>query len=187
MPIFGITASSNQTAKLSDFYQIATTTLGSAQANVTFSSIPQTYTHLQIRLLGRSSRVGTADDLFLNFNGDTSTNYVSHSLLGDGATVTSGANTGGSNIRTIRNAFTTSSNTASVFTVGIIDILDYTNTNKNTTVRTISGYDSNGSGVLGLTSGYWNNTAAITEIVLKEETGANLVQYTSMALYGIKG
>jgi hypothetical protein len=66
----------------------------------------------------------------------------------------------------------------------VIDILDYTNTNKNTTIRSLGGYDANGSGYLQLESMLWNNTAAINQIVLG--TGG-WAQYSSFALYGIKG
>jgi len=75
MPIFGITASSNMSIKLTDFYQIATTTLGSAQSSVEFTSIPADYTHLQIRAITKDSRGTAPNNVYMQFNADTSTNY----------------------------------------------------------------------------------------------------------------
>ena len=53
-------------------------------------------------------------------------------------------------------------------------------------MRSLGGYDANGSGNVGLFSGVWMNTAAITSISLLSDSG-NQEQYTQFALYGIKG
>jgi hypothetical protein len=76
--------------------------------------------------------------------------------------------------------------TASVFGAGVIDILDYANTSKYKTIRTLSGWDKNGGGNVGLSSGLWLSTSAISSIVIGSQTG-NLVTNTQFALYGIKG
>jgi hypothetical protein len=68
---------------------------------------------------------------------------------------------------------------------GIIDILDYANTNKYKTARSLRGYDANGSGNMSLISGLWMNTAAISNITLTAR-GGSVDQYTTFALYGIK-
>jgi hypothetical protein len=73
---------------------------------------------------------------------------------------------------------------ASIFGAGIVDILDYANTNKYKTLRALAGVDFNGSGRVGLTSGLWQSTSAINAITLE---GSSFVQYSSFALYGIKG
>ena len=75
---------------------------------------------------------------------------------------------------------------ASTFTAGVIDILDYANTNKYKTLRTLNGGDANGSGNIQIESGSWRNTAAITSITLTHN-GSGFTQYSSFALYGIKG
>ena len=69
----------------------------------------------------------------------------------------------------------------------VTDILDYTDTNKLTTVRTLGGYDVNGAGQFGLFSNLWNNTAAVSTITLRIVGGTNFAQYSEFALYGIKG
>jgi hypothetical protein len=192
MPIFGITASSNMSTKLTDFYQIATNTLGSAQSSITFSSIPQDYTHLQIRFSCQSS--DTAASGFGNnrlngyFNADeTATNYNSHALVGNGAI---GVTTSEyeNNAKWAGNA---TRNSSAGWGTNIIDILDYTNTNKFKTTRCLTGFSNNdavdGLGSARLVSGLWRNTAAITSIKIIPETAVNFKQYSRFDLYGIKG
>jgi hypothetical protein len=79
-------------------------------------------------------------------------------------------------------------NTASVFAGGVIDILDYTSTNKNKTIRTLSGIDNNGDGTVQFGSGLWFATpAAVTSILFNVQSGsANFVTYTQFALYGVR-
>jgi hypothetical protein len=185
MPIFGITASSNQTVKFTDFYQIATTTLGSAQSTITFSSIPQDYTHLQIRGILRSDRSANPNDpIQFRFNSDTASNYSSHNLTGNGSSASSGVDLGTS---ILEGRVTGPTAPASTFSAEVIDILDYANTNKYKTVRWLNAHDRNGAGQVKLLSGNWRNTAAITSITFSSVTASNFVQYSSLALYGIKG
>ena len=83
-------------------------------------------------------------------------------------------------------ATSAASNTSGIFSGGVIDILDYANTNKYKTSRGLSGYDANGSGLLYLASGLWMNTAAITSIEITDALG-NFATNSTFALYGIKG
>lgn len=68
----------------------------------------------------------------------------------------------------------------------VVDILDYANTNKNKTIRVLAGVDNNGSGEVALNSGLWPSTSALNTIKILTTSG-NLNQYSSFALYGIKG
>lgn len=182
-PILGIYASSQQTSKLSNYYSISTATVTSGgTTTITFSSIPSTYTHLQIRCFTRSTATGTDDNIYIQLNGSSASSYAWHRLLGDGASVTSGANSG----TTLGLVSVTSAATAgaSIFGPSIIDILDYTNTNKNRTVRAIGGNDHNGGGYSSMQSFSYFNTTAVTSITVG--TGAAFDQYSSIALYGIK-
>ena len=78
--------------------------------------------------------------------------------------------------------------TASVFGGIVIDLLDYSNTNKYKTLRSLGGWDANGSGRIILNSGLWGNSgSAISSIDIVTSTGNNFVQYSTFALYGIKG
>ena len=163
------------------FESIATTTVGSGgSSSVSFTSIPSTYTHLQIRALGRTT--GNSRRLKVQFNSDTTaTNYRQHGLYGDGSAAY--AETANNNNILY---FPESAYQANVFGVGIVDILDYTNTNKYTTLRILHGHDDNGSGYIFLSSCLWMNTNAITSITIVPDN-ANIAQYSHFALYGVKG
>jgi hypothetical protein len=187
-PILGIIASQNYVRIPPTAYEsIATTTVGSGGSggSITFSSIPQTFKHLQIRALVRSTTGAGPENLaYVRFNGDTGSNYAHHFLLGTGAVA---AATGQANITSIPLIDSSNSGTtANVYAATVADILDYTNTNKNTTARSIAGLDTNGNGAVFLCSGLWMNTAAVTSITFVPEKTA-FEQYSSFALYGIRG
>lgn len=173
----------------SDYESIQTVTVGSGGASsVTFSSIPSTYQHLQIRGIGRTNIGGASvlDNVVLQFNGVTTTTYDVHFLNGNGTSAGSGNSTTRDNAIFLR--ATGDVATSGSFGVAVCDILDYANTSKNKTIRSLSGYDNNGNGELFLWSGLWRNTAAISSItIFQNGNTANLVQYSSFALYGIKG
>lgn len=183
-PILGIWASAGTNTS---FDSIATTTVGSGgTATVQFTDIPSTYTHLQIRTFARSA--GTASDyhhIQIQFNSDTGNNYWGHGLYGTGSGVAA-HNDGGLGSRLLSINIPTTTQTSSTFNSGIIDILDYRNTNKNKVVRSLGGFDSNGGGALGIYSGNWNSTNAITSIQLKVYQGSNFAQHSHFALYGIR-
>ena len=171
-------------AAATSYESIATVLVGSGGASdITFSSIPSTYKHLQIRYIGRNT--STSLDVYAQFNADTGNNYRSHYLTGDG----SSASAGDIGTQAFWNGGYTSgsSQSANVFGAAVIDILDYTNTNKNTVTRTLTGWDNNGSGQLVLYSGLWINTAAVTSIKLYKPPSGTWAQHSSFALYGIKG
>ena len=180
-PILGIWASAQQGANQpGDYESIATVTVGAGgSSSITFSSIPSTYQHLQMRGIFRPT---TASWVIANFNGDTSANYSMHDLRGDSSSASAGSAIE-PYVYFILGA-TTASNT---FAAGVIDILDYANTNKFKTLRSLSGIDTNGGGNIDLTSGNWRSTNAITSITLSLNAGGSIPQYSSFALYGIKG
>jgi len=184
--ILGGLIGSFATASTTSYESIATTTLGSAASSITFSSIPSTFKHLQIRVLARSSRsdqIGSFSNM--TFNSDTSANYFWHFMNGNGSSTQAIAGTSRSAVEV--NRYATASDSSNVFGVIVIDILDYQNLNKNKTVRYLGGFDNNGSGEIYFGSGAWNNSStAISSITLTEGSG-NLVQYSQAALYGIKG
>jgi len=186
--LIGIIASSGGVAASTTAYDsIATATVGSGGAStITFSSIPQTYTHLQVRSIARENTgAGTSiNDLLVRFNSDSGANYRYHYIRGNGTAASAG--TAGSQTYAWALGTSQAGSTASVFTGNVLDILDYTNTNKYTTTRSLSGTDFNGSGILDFISNLWLNTAAITSITITTG-GNNFAQYSSFALYGIKG
>jgi hypothetical protein len=155
---------------------IATVTVGSGgSSTVEFTSIASTYSHLQVRISSMSS---TGNWNKLQFNTDTGSNYTYHQLEGNGSTVVANSGTSQTSIQYAYSYSTTNPLGA------VIDILDYANTNKYKTVRTLSGNDSNGSGNIQLMSGLWLSTSAITSIKFINTSG-NFNQYSHFALYGI--
>ena len=167
------------------FDALGSVTVGSGgQSSITFSAIPQTYTHLQIRGIHRSTTSGTsATGGYVKLNGDTGTNYSTHILYGNGSSAA--AYSASSTANVIYADVVDGSATANVFGAFVMDILDYSNTTKNKTGRTLYGWDLNGSGTMALESFGWYNTAAVNSITFTPSSG-NFAQYSSYALYGIK-
>jgi len=195
MPNLGIIASSisgNLWAPGNSYDSISgTVSVGAGGASsVTFSSIPATYKHLQIRCIMRDT--GTTADwnsVYATFNGDTAANYSTHYVRAYGATpdiYASGfASTSNMWIGLLPTSF---SSYGTTYAASIIDILDYSDTNKYKTLRTINGVDSNSStyGYANFGSGNWRSTSAVNSITITA-TGRTLAQYSHFALYGIKG
>ena len=184
--------SSGVAASTSSYESIATFTASGGETSTTFSLIAGTYSALQLRVLYRDTYTTTAQtcDLLMQFNGDTtSANYTLHYLRGNGSvTLASGGTSNGSIQMTFFGV--SAASTASVYGVGIADIQDYASTTKYKTVRGFGGGDNNGVGTtnyrLGLSSGLWLSTSAITSIKVMPSITA-FAAGTTIALYGIKG
>ena len=184
-PILGIWASQGRVAGTS-FESIATVTVGAGgSSSVSFTSIPSTYSHLQIRFIARGE--STLARVALRANNDSNANYTLHYLYGNGSSA--GAGGIGSQGQIDLTTIPTSSQTASAFGAAVVDILDYANTNKYKTIRSLGGDDLNGSGGYSiLYSGAWLSTSAINRIdIIPGTVGTgNIAQYSTFALYGIK-
>jgi hypothetical protein len=187
-PILGILASSISGSKIAtgSYESIATVTVGAGgSSSISFSSIPSTYSHLQIRGISRSTFSNAGGDyLALTFNSDTGANYAQHQIGGNGTSVGAAAYTS-QNSGYIQRG-TAALNLSNTFGAFIFDVLDYTNTNKYKTVRNLGGYEDNTNGTIYLASDLWMSTSAITSLSLAPSTG-NFSQYSHFALYGIKG
>lgn len=182
MLVLGTSASQNTKSFLNDFESLQTVSIGSGgQSTVTFSSIPSTYSHLQIRATVFNKETSGDVTYSVTPAGTTPTVY-SHYLRGDGSTATGG------NKATVRwitdngNAHTTSPLTF------IMDILDYSNLNKHKTIKILRGINPGGSAIqadVGMNSSFVLTTSALTDITFSiYSTG--FAQYSSFALYGIK-
>jgi hypothetical protein len=166
------------------FQSIATATGTGSSGTISFTSIPATYTHLQIRGIMRTDEPGaTETNCYITVNGVTGTSYAYHILRGNGATVVAsgGASTG----FTFPGNATGAAATANVMGVLIADVLDYASTTKNKTLRYFTGFDRNGAGEVYVSSGLYNATTAITSIEIKTSSN-NWTTATTFALYGIK-
>jgi len=170
------------------FDALGSVTLSGTQASITFSAIPQTYTHLQLRYIAKNaySASNGVDDPNFSFNTDTTyTNYRSHYLEGNGSSTFAGSiQTSGTYAigAGVARSYTGETN---MFSAGITDILDYANTNKYKTVRSLGGADYNGSGEVHFHSAMWMNTAGIYQIDINCGAGS-FVAGTQFSLYGIR-
>lgn len=152
---------------------IATTTLGSAQTSVTFSSIPQTYTDLVFVLNTNGTSAGSEPNIYIN--NDSNANYNRTYLFGNGSSANAGRNTG------ITAAVVGSSGSANDFTITHFN--NYSNTSVYKTVLASGGGVSN---ELKFQVTMWLSTTAITSLVVRAGTGVNFNSGTTMTLYGIK-
>jgi hypothetical protein len=175
-------------AVATDYESIATVTVGGGgAATVEFTSISGSYKHLQIRGIARNNSTSANDSegLLVRYNGATS-GYAWHALQGDGS---SAFGISGTSQAFMYSGYTpTNGSTANAFGSFVIDILDYSDTNKYKTQRVLTGFDTNtaGNGRSMLWSGLYQNTSAVTSITLYSTASKNFTEYSSFALYGIK-
>lgn len=163
---------------------IASNTLSSSAASVTFSSIPATYTDLVLKISAKSDRANNNDDIKLYFNTDTGANYSRTYLLGNGATASSSRNSAtgylaidsGSNGGSEANTFSSTEiyipnyRSSTFKPVGSMQVQEA----NSTTARIFAN------------AGLWSQTGAITSIGIYIWTGPNFVSGSSFFLYGIK-
>lgn len=166
----------------SSFYSIASVSVASGGiSSITFNSIPTDYKHLQLRLFIKAAATTNGTPTIV-YNGDTSSVYTYHELQGNGASASAyspGANYGGQ-------WYVLGGQSADQYAAYITDILDYASTSKNKTIRTLMGFDNNGSGRVYLASQtYQNASTAITSLTLTMQSG-NASEFSHAALYGIK-
>lgn len=174
MPLgLGFFATAGAGAGAGDF-RLIQTAFGTGSANtITFSSIPSSFRHLQIRW----SAIAVSGSLFCSFNGDTSSIKPYHNLVGTGSSVSSQGFTNQVELplQAINNTTTSWINT------GVMDLIDYANTSKNKTIRWFRG-DTNAH--VGFDAGLWISTSAITSITFRS-SGGNFTTATRFSLYGL--
>ena len=175
------------------YESIATVSVGSGgSSSISFTSIPSTYKHLQVRGIARSTRADFAiDQLYTRFNSDTGSNYSWHWLSGNGSAASTDTGTSATSMNLGWFATNAAASVTNAFGGFVMDVLDYADTNKYKTVRILTGNDLNGngspfSGTIVFASGLWRSTSAITTISF-DPSAADFAQYSSFALYGIKG
>lgn len=190
MPILG-TIASQVPGKISStaFESIATVSLSGTQSTITFSNIPSTFKHIQVRYVGLSNSMGS---LFMRINSDTNdASYVTHYLSGNGSTTVAGilgSSTGRPAI-VVGGVGGGQFSTTYPYT-GFIEIYDYASTNKHRSIKTIHGTDTNNSGyngVASLSSGLYLNTNAVGTLEFYLDGNMNFTANSHFALYGIKG
>ena len=161
-----------------------------SSGTITFSSIPSTYKHLQIRATMKSNSTSTIDYKTFQFNGDTGANYAFHQLTADGASVSASGSVSQNRIGSgVSGGLLVPGSDASVANITgttIIDIHDYASNANNKTVRFTTGFDKNGSGRVTLFSGLWMSTSALTSISFSAGSDS-WTSNSTFALYGMVG
>ena len=177
-------------AVVGDYESIATVSVTTATPSITFSSIPSTYKHLQLRahIMSTAGASGIyGQGRVGNGSVDSGSNYSDHYLAGNGAGTGAGSGSG-SYFRAF--GYLSGSQNNAHPTALVMDLLDYANTNAYKTFRQLYGADSNGVGEIALGSASWRSTSAINALTIfafSQGSASNFGQYSSFALYGIKG
>lgn len=165
---------------------LETQVLTSNASSVSFTGLGSytDYKHLQLRMVGRNtSNDGTTQ---LQFNSDTGSNYSYHGITGYNSNVLTDVGSNETRIRLGR-GFDHDSNTPSQsFGAIVVDILDFSNTSKNTTIRALSGRVPNEiEKRINFYSGAWYNTAAVTSMTIFDFSGDHKTG-SRFSLYGVK-
>ena len=160
----------------STYEPIATQTLGSAAATVTLSSIPATYTDL-VLVISAQGASGASSAINAYYNTDTASNYSYTQLSGDGSSASSVQNSSSTRMRLGWSAV------SSAFAPIIVSIQNYSNT---TTYKTSLSRINDAAAISGAVVNLWRSTAAVNQIVLNLNSGANFNTGSTFTLYGIK-
>jgi hypothetical protein len=165
---------------------LETTTLSTSTLSITFSGLSayaSDYKHLQIRMTAGGSAVFDSSG-YLQFNGDSTASYSDHHLFGQGSATGSDGTVSSTYALIYR--MIPDNDYPNEFAPGIIDILDFSSSTKNTTFRALHGYAGTGAKNVILSSGAYLNTAAITSITLGGAGGNNMRAGSRFSLIGVK-
>jgi hypothetical protein len=168
------------------FELIETQILASTTTAVTFSAIPTVFKHLQIRITSRNTTAAASRPITLRMNADTGSNYAYHFIRGIGSGSGTATTTSGQTSMIIGRS-PGSTETANIFAVALVDILDYGNTNKTKSVRAYTARYSSETQI-EQTGALWNSTSAITSIEVADRSlSSSFAAGTRISLYGIGG
>ena len=173
-----------------DFESISSAVGTGSSGVITFSSIPQTYKHLQLRCTLKDVYTTSAvEGVYFRVNGTAGTSYAYHQMDGNGTSTTSSASSSSSEIFVRKAIPSGHSDYANLTGVMTVDILNYTSTSQLKTFRILNAMERNSSdtnSIVGMASGLFSSTAAITQITV--HTNADrFATTTKISLYGIKG
>jgi hypothetical protein len=181
MPILGVVASGiSGNLDASGFFAIATYTAPASVATISFTGIPQSYTHLQLRTTLRNTTTGSN---YATVSVNTGT-YRQNFLYTSGSAYILAVGTGQDVMFSLK-----SDATATYFASNILDIDDYSSTTRNKVIRTIGGsdttYSNSTGGNFGFSSLLSMNTSAVSTITITPSSG-NFAQYSQATLYAWK-
>jgi hypothetical protein len=164
-----------------DFELIATAAGTGASRVIDFTGIAATYKHLQIRYTAKNDTANA--NMAITLNNVTTTSYASHAVTADGSSVTSTNASSATSV--LLTGGCDDNSTANSFVGAVIDIADYTNTSKNTTLKAFYGRVG-GTRRVSLLTGFINSTALINQVTITG-SGGNFTTASRFSLYGIKG
>lgn len=167
---------------------IATVTAAGGETSLSFTSIPGTYSSLQIRGIAKDTATGTtAANLYVFFNDDTTTaNYAVHALRGNGSAASASGSTSYGAVSIPEACTRSDAGYANMFGAMIVDLHDYASTTRNKTVRSFGAVDTNNTnGVISLASGLWLSTSAITKVKIQASVTA-FAAGSVFKLYGLR-
>jgi hypothetical protein len=160
---------------------IESKTLGTAQASIEFTSIPQDGTDLVVLVSSRRDQSGTTGALGIRLNGDTGSNYSARTLSGNGSSASSFATTTYGYAGETGNSTDTSNTFASSF----IYIPNYTSgTAKSYGSDSVTENNAT-TAFQSIAGGLWTGTSAITTVTIFPQGGNNLVTGSTISLYKI--
>jgi len=169
---------------MANMIPISTVTVGSGGASsIDFTSIPQTYTDLVIKISARNDRANVVDYYKVKFN-SSATSYSERVVYGNGTNPTSESNN--ATTYAFNFAINGASSTASTFSNTEFTIPNYTSANFKSYSTDAVTENNATTAYAALTGGLWSNTAAITSISFESANFANFVQYSTATLYGIR-
>ncbi len=164
---------------------ISSTLLTSDRSGVlSFLNIPQGYKHLQIRAVIRSTYNG-AENFYMRFNGQTYT-MSGHALNGN-ASVAGSFNYSNNNYADMI-AIASAANSPGIYSTFIIDILEYSSSTKNKTIRGFGGFVSGSNQAVQLRSNLVLTTTPISSITeMGGTSGTGILSGSRVSLYGVRG
>lgn len=156
--------------------------LTGSQSSITFSSLGSysAYQHLQLRITARGNPGIGFTELNLQFNNDTSSSYAFHRLRANGSVVEA---TGATTQSDMNFGYLGGNEGSSIFSQVVADILDFSSSNKTTTVRSISAFDDD---EMALFSGGYFSTDPITEIDIIPDAGSDFLTGSRFSIYGLR-
>jgi hypothetical protein len=163
-------------SKTATYALIASTTGTGSSGTISFTSIPATYTDLIVVCAPRLT--SGASNVFMEFNGDTATNYSTTILTGTGSAASSTRYTSATKAYVDYNAYADATNNENI----IVHIMDYANTTTNKTI--ISRSNNAGTGVDANVSLWRKTPEAINQIRIYQAN--NFATSSTFKLYGIQ-
>jgi hypothetical protein len=168
-----------------DFELIESVFVASNTASVIFNNLNQyatEYKHLQIRYSMKNSD-SLDNGIYSRFNSDSGANYAWHALAANGSATFSAASPNSSNL--LAGLSSSSSNSTSIFSSGVIDLLDAFSLTKNKTLRVVSGVSGNAQTRIDLHSGFWNNLTSLSSWTIFPAANS-MIAGSRFSLYGIR-